>query len=156
MRRLGFVLSCLGFVLLLAGPRGAGAAEKENGNLRGLPDIDVQSERPVREPRSLTPAEQKLVKPGKAIQYEERLGVPTFLWSAPSSAAPKGLGGAKKADVADEARRHAAALASVYGLEKGDMAKAKVVQVHDTGSGAIIVKFREDIGGIEVFREELS
>ncbi len=155
MRRLGFVLSCLGFVLLLAGPRAAGAAEKENGSR--LPDIDKQSERSVREPRSLSPAEQKLVKPGKAIQYEERLGVPTFLWAAPSVAPrEEGSTGAKKADVADEARRHAEAMASVYGLEKGDVAKAKVVQVHDTGSGAIIVKFQEDIGGIEVFREELS
>ena len=41
----------------------------------------------MQEPRSLSPAERKLVRPGKAIQYEERLGVPTFLWAAPSSAA---------------------------------------------------------------------
>ncbi len=84
--------------------------------------------------------------------------MPTFLWAAPSSAAQTKarVAGAAESDVAGEARKHAAAYASFYGLEKGDMAKARVVQVHDTGSGAIIVKFREDIGGIEVFREELS
>jgi large repetitive protein len=157
MRRMGFITFLLAFVLVFAGS-GVQAAEKGKGSRTALPEIDRHAERPVRAPRELSAAEKKLVRPGKAIQYEERLGVPTFLWAAPSSAAEmkaRAAGGAKP-DVAGEARRHAAAYASFYGLEKGDFDRAKVVQVHDTGSGGVIVKFQEDIGGIEVFREELS
>jgi len=154
---MGFVTSLLAFVLVFGGSI-VQAAEKGNGSRRALPDIDRHSERPVQAPRELSASERELVRPGKAIQYEERLGVPTFLWAAPSSAAKMRarVAGAAKPDIAGEARRHAAAYASFYGLEKGDFDRAKVVQVHDTGSGAIIVKFQEDIGGIEVFREELS
>jgi hypothetical protein len=33
---------------------------------------------------------------------------------------------------------------------------ARVASVHDVGRGPIIVKFKQDIGGIEVFRDEIS
>src|SRR5262245_51735846 len=161
MRKPGFVLSGFAFVLLLVGSTTGWAAEKENGKRTARPNMDSQSDRPVRAPREISVTEKKLVKPGKAVQYEERLGVPTFLWAAPSTAAETKaratrIGGAKKPDIAGEARRHASTYASFYGLQKADIAAAKVTEVHDTGSGAIIVKFREDIGGVEVFRETLS
>jgi hypothetical protein len=128
---------------------------------KALHEIDKQAERPVRAPRELSAAEKKLVKPGKAIQYEERLGVPTFLWAAPSSAAQVKaragrVSGDKKSDAEREARRHAAGFASIYGLEKGDIAAARVAEVHDTGEGGVIVRFQEEIGGVEVFRESMS
>jgi hypothetical protein len=124
-------------------------------------DIDSHSEAATREPRALSAAERNLVKPGMRIQYEERLGVPTFLWAAPSSAAERKaravrVSGVARVDAAAEARRHAAAYASLYGLQTGDIASARVAEVHDTGTGAIIVKFKEDVGGVEVFREGLS
>lgn len=122
-------------------------------------DVDATAERPVRAPRELSSAERRLAQPGKRIQYDERRGVPTFIWAAPASAAERkarGLRIARAADPAAEARRHAEELAPLYGLEKGDIEAAKVVAVQDTGSGPIIVKFQEEVGGIEVFREEMS
>jgi hypothetical protein len=124
-------------------------------------DVDVQAEQAVQAPRALSPAELLLVKPGKTIQYEERRGVPTFIWAAPSAAGEKKARAARVSSVArpdavGEALRNAAAYASFYGLEKGDFASARVVEVHDTGVGSIIVKLREEVGGIEVFREEMS
>src|SRR5262245_33509078 len=148
-------------VFLLAGSTSSRAAEKENGKRRALPEIDRHSERSIQAPRALSPSEEKLVRPGKRIQYEERLGVPTFVWAAPSSAAElkaraARVAGAVKPDFADEARRSAATYASLYGLEKRDIAAAKVAGIHDTGSGAIIVSFQEQVDGIEVFHESLS
>ncbi len=86
MRRMGLVTLLLAFVLVFGGTI-VQAAEKGNGSQKALPEIDRHSERPVEAPRELSPAEKKLVQPGKAIQYEERLGVPTFVWAAPSSTA---------------------------------------------------------------------
>lgn len=46
--------------------------------------------------------------------------------------------------------------ASAYGLSAHDVSNATVASVHDVGKGAIIVKFRQTINGIEVFRDELN
>jgi hypothetical protein len=96
------------------------------------------------------------LKPGKPVQYEERFGVPTFVWAASSSAEEKLARGQRARDVVEEARRHLSQYASIYDLSAEDVATAKVDSVHDTGRGAIIVKFREEIRGVEIFREELS
>jgi hypothetical protein len=124
-------------------------------------DIDATGEKPAQAPRELSAAERRLAYPGKRIQYEERLGVPTFVWAAPATAAERKARSARTAgitrvDIAAEARHSAEAFAPLYGLQKGDIAAANVVEVHDTGSGGIIVRMQEDVGGIEVFREGLS
>ena len=91
-----------------------------------------------------------------AVRYEERLGVPTFVWLRADGAVPlPAIAGAGRG--AEAAGRSAlAAFASLYGLDPADVASAEVVDVHDTGRGSIITRFRQRIGGIEVFREELK
>jgi hypothetical protein len=90
------------------------------------------------------------VKPGTVIQVEPRLGVPTFVWAAPR-AVPFD---ARRPEEA--ARRYLAEFAPLYRLAPADASNATVRAVHDTGRGVIVVKLREEVEGIEVFREELS
>jgi hypothetical protein len=90
------------------------------------------------------------------MQWESRLGVPTFLWAAPpalSSATAK-RAVLETAEVA--ARRHLATYAPVYGLSATDVSDAYVSGLQDTGRGALVVKLRQKIGGLEVFRDELN
>lgn len=123
---------------------------------RDLPRIDAFSKAPTRSPREISREESSIVLGGRRIQYEERLGVPTFLWTAPSTAAEKAERAARTPTAVDEARRTASKYASLYGLEAADMSAAKVTFVHDIGKGGILVKLHEEVGGVEVFREELT
>jgi large repetitive protein len=118
------------------------------------PNADALSMSPKKEARELSPQEKALVKPGRLVQFEERFGVPTFVWTAPSSPEEKRARKARARDVVGEARRHLSKYASLYELEASDISAAKVSSVHDTGRGGVIVKFHEEIGGVEVFREE--
>src|SRR5437867_4187343 len=52
---------------------------------RKLPNADALARSARKAARDLSREERALVKPGREIQYEERFGVPTFLWTAPSS-----------------------------------------------------------------------
>ncbi len=45
---------------------------------------------------------------------------------------------------------------ALYGLSGPDVASAVVSMIHDTGRGAIIVKFHQNVGGIEIFHEEIN
>jgi hypothetical protein len=95
----------------------------------------------------------KLSHPGIPVQWESRLGVPSFIWPARGSQSPAALG---VETLETSAKRNLAAFAPLYGLSGSDVADAVVANVHDTGRGAIIVKLRQRIDGIEVFREELN
>ncbi|HEV7919570.1 MAG TPA: M36 family metallopeptidase, partial [Thermoanaerobaculia bacterium] len=109
---------------------------------------------------SLSARAGALLKPGSRIQTETRLGVPTFLWSNP------GVGGTidltrPKSNATDgpeaaAARGHLQQYASLYGLSGLDVASAEVTQVHNTGRGGVIVKFRQNVDGIEIYREEAN
>ncbi|HVG24671.1 MAG TPA: M36 family metallopeptidase [Thermoanaerobaculia bacterium] len=99
----------------------------------------------------------KLLKPGSRIQEEPRLGVPTFLWLSQAtelSGRPQG-NGAERREVAS-ARAHLNNVAQLYDLSAADVTNAIASMVHNTGRGAVIVKFRQEINGVEIFREELN
>jgi hypothetical protein len=102
--------------------------------------------------RALAPetASPAFVSAGSLVQAEPRLGVPTFVWAA-RRPVPSGVRGPE-----DAARRYLADLAGLYRLDAADTDAASVRLVHDTGRGVVVVKFREVVEGIEVFREELS
>ena len=57
---------------------------------------------------------------------------------------------------ADAAREHLRANASAYFLGSGDTDLLAVQHIHDTGRGAIIVKFVSRPGGLEVWGEQLN
>jgi large repetitive protein len=86
---------------------------------------------------------------------DDRLGVPSFLW-AERGREPLAATGRPSRSPAEAARAHLRAHANAYGLAARDVDAAAVTAVHDTGKGPVIVKLRQPIGGVEVFREELA
>jgi large repetitive protein len=95
----------------------------------------------------------KLANPGIPVEWESHFGVPSFVWPA-HDAQPLADLAFEAPDLA--ARRHVAQFAPLYGLTTADVANAVVASVHDTGRGAIVIKLRQQIDGIDVFREELN
>ncbi|MCU1288683.1 MAG: Chitinase, partial [Acidobacteria bacterium] len=95
---------------------------------------------------------------GRLNQFEPRIGVPTFLWASDLGAVRKSDadGAAFKNDIEGAAREHLSKNASAYRLESGDVLSAKLASIHDTGKGAIIVKFKQSLGNVEVFRDEIN
>lgn len=97
----------------------------------------------------------------KKTQFEARLGVPTFVWADGGGQSFKPQSSkAKNADAARETALAAAGFylgehAAQYRLGRADLASLEPT-VHDTGRGAIIVKFKQNIDGVEVFRDELG
>lgn len=90
-------------------------------------------------------------------QIDARFGVPTFVWGARSEQQASSAVAARRAPAAaaQSARSYVEQLGSLYGLTHNDAANALVRNVHDTGRGGIIVSFRQAVGGVEVFRDEL-
>jgi hypothetical protein len=97
---------------------------------------------------------------GHPVQFEPRLGVPTFLWAPqPGPARALMTTGGPTADGRDPesaARSHLGQNSSRYRLSSEDVATARLASIHDTGKGAIIVKFKQEIAGVEVFRDEIN
>ncbi|MDX6384619.1 MAG: hypothetical protein QOK48_2192, partial [Blastocatellia bacterium] len=97
---------------------------------------------------------------GHLVQSEPRLGVPTFLWASPQSGLARSLSTSGQTltgnEIESAAREHLGRYASQYRLSAGDVTNARLAGIHDTGKGAIIVKFKQDIGGVEVFRDEIN
>ncbi len=102
-----------------------------------------------------------LVNPGSSIHTESRLGVPTFLWVGKGAAAARSSLRPRVAVRGDDnkvaaARAALSDYASLYGLSVLDLNSVAVSHVHDVGRGPIVVKFRQHINGIPVFREEIG
>jgi hypothetical protein len=87
---------------------------------------------------------------GVRAEWNEQLDLPTFVWFGESS------GAATREPAEAAARQQLFAHASLYGLGFSDAAGAYVANVHDLGRGPIVVKFRQRIDGIDVFRDELN
>ncbi len=95
---------------------------------------------------------------GHIVQMESRLGVPTFLWATNSGKARtlSARAETRRTDATSAAFEHLGNYASRYHLSGADIADLHVASVHDTGKGAIVVKLKQSIGGIEVFRDEMN
>jgi hypothetical protein len=130
---------------------------------RPLPNYDAFAESRGRDGAGARGANQNSVVPqveaGRPVQFEPRLGVPTFLWASrqgPARAPAAQNAQVRKDGAAEAAREQLGGYASYYRLSGADVASAKVAAVHDTGRGAVIVKFKQEVGGVEVFRDELN
>ena len=128
----------------------------------GKPNFDALGARPPA-PAAAAALQQKAglaVSPGARLQVESRLGVPTFLWVAGSPGASLAASRSRltpgKSSQEAAARAALSQFASLYGLEAQDVNGAVVAMVHDTGKGPIVVKFRQQVNGIDVFREEIN
>ncbi len=149
-------------------PRGQGsdAASKR----RQLPNFDAlgsSSKRPTTASDAAATGvtsinDQESARPqmeaGHIVQLESRLGVPTFLWATNSGKARTLSARAeqRQADAKSVALEHLSNYASRYALSGADLAEVQVASVHDTGRGAIVVKLKQSVNGIEVFRDEMN
>jgi len=121
---------------------------------RTLPEVDAFAAAPPAR-RSLARPADEVSRPGTAVHVEERLGVPTFL--QPARAGEKGRRAllSKGVEAEGAARAHLLDLAPLWGLSEEDIARAPLVQVHDTGKGPIVVQLRQEAFGVPVFRDEI-
>jgi large repetitive protein len=97
-------------------------------------------------------ATSPLVATGWDLHLEPALGQPTFLWAAARAPRSPSLKGQHPADAA---LAHVRTYAHLYRLKDADVAAAIVDTIHDTGTGAIIVAFRQELDGVELFHREL-
>ena len=85
---------------------------------------------------------------------EERLGLPSFVWMKPASAAATTKFAVQAAPAA--ARAVLQQLAPAYGLSAQEVAAAPVHHRQTLASGAQLVRFSNRKDGIEVFREQAT
>ncbi|HYC90108.1 MAG TPA: M36 family metallopeptidase [Thermoanaerobaculia bacterium] len=101
-----------------------------------------------------------LARAGQVIPVEARLRVPTFVWAeaaSPTAQPPRRDPSAPRGRREEEAARaHLDRFRNLYELNPGDVASAAVQSIHDTGKGPVIVKLRQHVNGIEIFREEMN
>lgn len=147
--RLRSVLS-FGFAMLLTGSMQA----------KNLPNIDAfgaSNNKPSRG-QSLAQKAGNLLKAGTRIQEERRLGVPTFVWLSSTnelSGHHQTGNSAERREIAS-ARGHLNAMSALYELTPVDVTNAVADMVINTGRGPVVVKFKQQVGGVEIFREELN
>jgi fungalysin metallopeptidase (M36) len=126
------------------------ALSVDSAPARGLANFDVRASLPA--DRALVPEVRsaRLVQPGAEVQADLRFGVPSFVWGS-RQPAPVDAQGPEAA-----ARRYLEELAPLYRLSAADAAGAVVTGIHDTGRGAIIVQFGEQVDGIQVYATRMS
>ncbi|MEY4374005.1 MAG: hypothetical protein RL760_171, partial [Candidatus Eisenbacteria bacterium] len=101
-------------------------------------------------------AQAALAGIARPASYDERYGVPTMLWADRGASATSFKASAVKPSIEGAARRHLGLVSDFYGLKPTDTATAPVRWLHDTGSGGLIVAFKQQVDGIEVFRDEVK
>jgi len=137
-RSVRFLALCAGLVV------GSVAHAKELGS------YDVNAAAPQASPRKATIAEAARAG-GSITSFDARRGAPSFLWATRKHSAP---GVAVMPEAA--ARRYLGTFARTYGLSPAALGTAEVVSVHDLGRGAVIVKLRQRIDGVEVYRNDVK
>jgi hypothetical protein len=79
---------------------------------------------------------------------DPRLGWPSFAWITASG---------RSSTAKEAASRSRIGLASTFGLDAAALAAIpEAAEIHDTGRGAIVARFRQAVDGVEVFRGGLS
>ena len=126
---------------------------------RDLPSIDRLADAPAvgapaRVGTQMSPASG--VGPN-AIETHSRLGVPTFLWGQQVPAVAQVTADASitaRTDATVAARQYLKGLGNLYSLSSVQANAADVAGTQDLPNGATLVKLRNRVDGIEVFREE--
>jgi len=94
---------------------------------------------------------------GLPSTLDARLGVPTFLWAG-TDRAPAAVGPRKDAKAATEAQARAFLVRqrAQLGLDRRSIDDAVLTDLHDTGRGAVIARFQQKIGGVDVFMRQIN
>jgi hypothetical protein len=90
---------------------------------------------------------------GRVASRDDKVRVPTFLWVDPPA---HGRADGRPANAEAAARQHVASFAAHYRMTPPQAAALDLLDLHDTGRGAIIARFGRRIEGIEVFGEIIS
>ncbi|MEO8751234.1 MAG: M36 family metallopeptidase [Casimicrobiaceae bacterium] len=94
------------------------------------------------------------------LQVDARFGVPTFLWGNTASAALKSLQRtvSTKALLDEEgtARAHLRDVADLYQITAPEIAALQMHNLQRFGNGGAVVRFRNQVDGVEVFREQVN
>lgn len=90
---------------------------------------------------------------GAASSFDARRAVPRFLRASRKQPLPAFTASASKEAAA---RFYLKEYAHRYGLPPAALDNAEVASVHDVGRGGIIVTFRQQIDGVEVFRGDVK
>lgn len=116
---------------------------------KDLPNVNAYyGAKPVAAPRL---SGQRL--PAVVASTDASSGRPTFLWGVRgASAVSPALGSTPEA----AARLHLLRHADRYGLTPAALATAEVNEVHDTGSGGIIVSFQQRVLGVALFHNNVK
>ncbi|HEU4533537.1 MAG TPA: peptidase, partial [Polyangiaceae bacterium] len=97
-------------------------------------------------------ARAALSRQAVVASVDEQRGVPSFVWASRRSPDAFALG----ASAEQAARAYLERYAPLYDVTRADVAAARVVAVHDTGRGGIVVTTRQQVGGVDVFRSEVK
>ncbi|HMJ24685.1 MAG TPA: hypothetical protein VK475_02615, partial [Pyrinomonadaceae bacterium] len=161
-----FILAIAALTFPFSGGAAPGAQDKSAGapsQTRDLPNYDAfgaSTKRSAAAQANAQSGDQTRYEGGHLVQSEPRLGVPTFLWASPQTGPARSLLTSGQTlsgnEIETAAREHLGRYASQYRLSERDVTSARLAGIHDTGKGAIIVKFKQDIGGVEVFRDEIN
>ncbi len=106
------------------------------------PNLDLSRSGPL---AAFTPAEGVL-----AVARDPGRGVPALMWT-PRSEAPRRWMGLEAA-----ARLQLGRHLSVYRASPAALAAARLLFIHDTGAGGVIVGLRQTVGGVDVFHGDVK
>jgi len=119
---------------------------------QSLPNYDALTHAPgVHPPLDLDASTAKLLRSGW-YHMDHRQGVPSLVWLY---GAPVVFPIPQSADPETAARVTLDRLASLYRMVPSDLRTVRTRSVHDTGFGAIIVKFEQMVDGVPVFLHEI-
>lgn len=100
-------------------------------------------------------ARPEMLRFARVTATDERHGVPSFVWAVRQPHAAARLTTATRTpDRA--AREQLSDIAPLWRLDRADIAGARLAQLHDTGRGAILIRYRQEIDGIQVFRDRMD
>lgn len=153
-----FVLGTIA-ALWAAGSLAAPAASPLSAQFKSgdLPDFDAALQARQSAPASLRQtADTQVSRFGFRSQYDSRLGM-TFLW-AKKGAEVSTLRSSLTGQALHEAtaRHFLARHATALGLSQSTINDAQLFDHQDTGTGPVIQRFRQRVGGVEVFNRDIS
>lgn len=121
-------------------------------NLRGIDALATAQPGPETSSR-------KSVATGGEATIDSRLGVPTFLWAqrgGPVTAQVSAIAATTPSDPVAAARAYLGGFSSMYRISAQAANEVPLLFTQTLPNGGAIVKFRNQINGIEVFREDAA
>src|SRR6185312_13199665 len=90
----------------------------------------------------------------RVAHTDKRFDAPSFVWL--SGATPQNLKLSASATPVDVAWASVRAAQSTLKVSPASLASAQIAAIHDTGRGAIIARFKQQVGGIPVFNAQMN